>query len=122
MKNLQNSVQLIGRLGIDPEVKTFDNGKSVAKFRLATKETYKNGNGEKVTNTQWHNIVAWNATAIFLKDYVSKGDEIALEGRLIHRSYEDKEGQKKYITEIVANEILPLRQNSKTPKTATANA
>jgi single-strand DNA-binding protein len=122
MKNLQNSVQLIGRLGADPEVKTFENGKSVANFRLATKETYKNGNGEKVSNTQWHNIVAWNATALFLKDYVGKGDEIALEGKLTHRSYEDKEGQKKYITEILANEILPLRQNSKTPKTTTANA
>jgi single-strand DNA-binding protein len=115
MKNLRNSVQLIGRLGTDPEFHEFDNGKCLSRISLATSETYKNNNGEKVTDTQWHKLVAWNGTASFVKNYISKGDEVIVEGKLVHRSYETKEGEKKFITEIVVNELLPLR-------TATKNA
>lgn len=113
MNNLQNSVKLIGRLGVDPEIREFENGKTLAKFPLATSETYKNSEGKKVTETQWHNLIAWNATANFAKNYLTKGDEIAAEGKLVHRTYENKEGEKKYITEIVLNEILPLRSSNK---------
>ncbi len=108
MNALRNKVQLIGNLGNNPEVITLDSGKKLAKFSIATNETYKNGQGEKVTDTQWHNVVAWNKTAEIIEKYVSKGSEIAVEGKLVTRSYEDKEGIKKYITEIVVNELLML--------------
>ncbi len=108
MNALRNKVQLIGNLGNNPEIITLDSGKKLAKFSIATNETYKNGQGEKVTDTQWHNVVAWNKTAEIIEKYVSKGSEIAVEGKLVTRSYEDKEGIKKYITEIVVNELLML--------------
>ncbi len=108
MTSLKNSVHLIGRLGIDPETTTFDNGKMKVRFSLATSENYRNANGERVQETQWHNIVAWGGTAKVAADYLKKGKEIALEGKLVNRSWEDKEGQKHYITEIVANQILML--------------
>ena len=108
MNNLRNRVQLIGNLGMNPEVKKFDEGKTMAKMTLATSDTYKNANGEKVTDTQWHNLVAWGNNAIIAEKYLEKGREIAIEGRLVHRSYDDKEGVKKYVTEIVVNEILML--------------
>ena len=108
MNALVNRVQLIGSLGQDPEVKTFDNGKQMAKFSLATNETYKNAQGEKITETQWHNCVAWNNVAEIAEKYLDKGKEIALEGKLTSRSYEDAQGTKKYTTEIVVNEILLL--------------
>lgn len=108
MNNLRNRVQLIGNLGNNPEVKKFDQGKTMAKMSLATSETYKNAKGDKVTDTQWHNLVAWGNTALIAEKYLEKGKEVAIEGKLIHRSYEDKEGVKKYISEIVVNEILML--------------
>lgn len=108
MNALRNKVQLIGNLGNNPEVITLDSGKKLAKFSIATNETYKNGQGEKITDTQWHNVVAWNKTAEIIEKYVTKGSEIAVEGKLVTRSYEDKEGIKKYITEIVVNELLML--------------
>ncbi len=108
MNALRNKVQLIGNLGGNPEVITLDSGKKLAKFSIATNETYKNSLGEKITDTQWHNVVAWNKTAEIIEKYVSKGSEIAVEGKLVTRSYEDKEGIKKYITEIVINELLLL--------------
>ena len=108
MSTLRNKVQLIGNLGNDPEIITLDSGKKLAKFNIATNETYKNGQGEKVTDTQWHNVVAWNKTAEIIENYVTKGKEVAVEGKLTSRSYEDKEGQKRYITEVVCNEILLL--------------
>lgn len=107
MTSLKNSVQLIGRLGNDPEVRTFDSGKKMASFSLATNETYYNSKGEKVTDTQWHNIIAWDKKADLSENYLKKGSEIALEGKLINRSYE-KDGVTKYITEINTNEILML--------------
>ena len=108
MNALRNKVQLIGNLGGNPEVTTLDSGKKLAKFSIATNETYKNSLGEKITDTQWHNVIAWNKTAEIIEKYVSKGSEIAVEGKLVTRSYEDKEGMKRYITEIVVNELLLL--------------
>lgn len=106
MNALRNKVQLIGHVGNDPEVKTFSEGKKVANLTIATNETYKNDKGEKVEETQWHRVVAWGRTADLIEKYVTKGKEIAIEGKLTHRSYEDKNGEKRYMTEVVANEIL----------------
>jgi single-strand DNA-binding protein len=108
MSTLRNKVQLIGNLGNKPEIITLDSGKKLAKLSIATNETYKNAQGEKVTDTQWHNVVAWNKTAEIIEKYLEKGSEVAIEGKLTNRSYEDKDGTKKYITEIVCNELLML--------------
>ena len=110
MNALVNRVQLIGSLGQDPEVKSFDNGKRLAKFSMATNESYKNAQGERVTDTTWHNVVAWGKTAEILEKYVKKGDKIGVEGKLSNRKYDDKDGNTRYITEVVANEILMLNQ------------
>ena len=103
MSTLRNKVQLIGNLGNTPEIITLESGKKFAKFSLATNENYKNAKGEKVTDTQWHNIVAWNKTAEIIEKYLEKGNEVAIEGKLTSRSYETKEGDKRYVTEIVCN-------------------
>ena len=108
MNTLRNKVQLIGNLGNDPEIITLESGKKLAKFSIATNENYKNGQGEKVTDTQWHNIVAWGKTADIVEKYVTKGKEVAIEGKLTSRSYDTKEGEKRYITEVVCNELLLL--------------
>ena len=108
MSTLRNKVQLIGNLGNNPEIITLDSGKKLAKIAVATNETYKNAQGEKVTDTQWHNVVAWNKTAEIIEKYLEKGNEVAIQGKLTSRSYEDKDGTKKYITEIVCNELLML--------------
>ena len=112
MTTLSNSVHLIGRLGIDPKTFEFDSGKMKTTFSLATSDYYKDEKGERVQETQWHNIVAWGKTAKIASDYLNKGKEIALEGKLTNRSYEDKDGNKKYITEVVANQILILDKKS----------
>lgn len=108
MNAIRNKVQLIGNLGQDPEVITTENGKKLAKFSLATNETYKNNAGEKVSETQWHQVVAWGKTADIVESYLSKGKEVAVEGKLVHRTYENKEGEKRYVTEIRCNELLML--------------
>lgn len=108
MNTLRNKVQLIGNLGNDPEIITMDSGKKLAKFTIATNETYKNQKGERVTDTQWHNVVAWGKTADIIETYVTKGKEVAVEGKLTTRSWEDKEGNKRYTTEIVCSELLML--------------
>lgn len=108
MNTLRNKVQLIGNLGNDPEIITLEGGKKIAKFSLATNEHYKDKDGQKQTKTDWHNVVAWNKTAELIEQYVSKGKEIAIEGKLSTRSYEDKEGQKRYTTEVIVNELLLL--------------
>lgn len=113
MSTLKNKVQLVGHLGKDPEAKYLDSGKVVVNFTLATSETYRNGSGEKVTDTQWHSISAWGKTGEIADKYLCKGSEVAVEGKLVHRSYEDKNGEKKYITEVVVNEILMLGNKSK---------
>jgi len=108
MSAIKNKVQLIGNLGNDPEIINLESGKRLAKFTIATNETYKNNKGEKVTDTQWHNVVAWGKTAEIIKKYLTKGKEVAVEGKLTSRSYETKEGEKRYITEVVCNELLML--------------
>ncbi len=108
MKNLRNSVQLIGRLGKDPEVKQLTSGKTLTTFSIATSDSYKNAQGEKVEDTQWHNMVAWGKTAEIAGEYLKKGKEVAIEGKLIHRSYETSNGEKRYVTEINVNELLMI--------------
>ena len=114
MYALKNKVQLIGNLGNAPEIKTMDAGKKMARFSIATHESYRNAKGEKVDETQWHNVVAWGKVAEIAEKYLQKGSEIALEGKLINRNYTDKEGNKKYITEVQVNEILMLGEKAKT--------
>ena len=108
MNALRNRVQLIGRLGQDPEVKQTKNGRTLARFSLATTEVYKNSQGERTEETQWHPIVIWGERAEIVGKYLRKGKEVALEGKLVHRTYDDADGNKKYITEVVVNEFLML--------------
>jgi len=108
MNALKNKVQLIGNLGNNPEIISLDNGKKIAKFSIATNETYKNSDGDRVTDTQWHNIIAWNKTAEIIERYITKGSEVMIEGKLTTRSYETQQGEKKYITEVICNELLML--------------
>ena len=103
-----NKVILIGNLGKDPEVRHLDNGRAVANFPLATSESYKNREGERITNTEWHNIVLWTPLAEIAEKYLNKGKQVYIEGRLTTRSYEDKEGNKKYITEVVGQNLTML--------------
>lgn len=108
MYALKNRVQLIGNLGMNPEVKTTEAGKKLVRFSVATNETYKNANGDKVTETQWHNLVAWGKVADVAEKYLSKGSEVVVDGKLISRNYTDKEGAKKTVTEVQVNEMLML--------------
>jgi single-strand DNA-binding protein len=105
---MKNRVQLIGNLGAAPEVKEFDNGNKKARFTVATSDYYTNKKGEKVTETQWHNIVIWGKLAEIAEKYLEKGSQVVIDGKLTTRNYTDKEGTKKYFTEIVANEMLML--------------
>ncbi len=106
MNTMKNKVQLIGHVGATPEIKTLDGGKKLARISIATNETYTNANGEKVTETQWHNVIAWGKTAEIAEKLFGKGMEVLIDGKLINRSYTDKDGNKKYITEVQANELL----------------
>lgn len=108
MRTLRNRVQLIGNLGNDPEIINTDAGKKVAKFNIATNEVYKNAQGEKETQTEWHRVVCFGKTADIVSEYLSKGKEVAIEGKLTHSSWEDKEGNKRFNTEVVCNELLML--------------
>jgi single-strand DNA-binding protein len=111
MYALKNKVQLIGNLGNAPEIKNTESGKKLARFSIATNENYRNANGEKVTETTWHNLVAWGKVADLAETFLQKGTEVVIEGKLINRSYTDKDGIKKYISEVQVNELLLL--NSK---------
>ena len=113
MYALKNKVQLIGNLGQNPEIKTLDGGKKLAKFSIATNDSYRNANGEKVTETLWHNLVAFGKLAEIIEKYITKGSEVAVEGKLTYRTYNDKDGVKKYFTEIQVNELLMLGEKSK---------
>lgn len=108
MNAIRNKVQLIGNLGSAPEVKTLNNGNKVAKFAIATSDFYTNKNGDKVTETFWHNVVIWGKLADIAERYLQKGSQVVIEGKLTNRNYTDKEGVKRYFTEIVANELLML--------------
>ena len=113
MYALKNKVQLIGNLGADPDIKNLESGKKLVRFSLATSENYRNAKGEKVTETQWHNVVAWGKVAEIAEKYLKKGSEVAIEGKLINRNYNDKDGNKKYITEVVVNEVLLMGDKAK---------
>ena len=108
MNNLRNKVQLIGNLGQSPEIKTFEGGKKVANLSLATNEYYTDTNGDKITNTQWHSLVAWGKVADIIEKHLKKGDEIAVEGKIVYEKYETKEGVTMYATKIQVNEVLML--------------
>jgi single-strand DNA-binding protein len=108
MNALRNRVQLIGRLGQDPEVKTLESGKKVTNFTMATNETYKGADGNKTEETTWHNIVAWNGLAEISSKYLKKGKEVCIEGRISYRTYTDKNGVPKSVTEIVASDLVLL--------------
>lgn len=108
MSNLRNSVRLIGNLGANPEVKELPSGKKLANVSLATTDKYKDSEGKQVSETQWHRLTAWGRTADFMEKYFEKGNEVVVEGKLLNRSYLDKEGVKKFSTEIVINEITKI--------------
>ncbi|AWG24663.1 single-stranded DNA-binding protein [Flavobacterium kingsejongi] len=108
MNAMKNRVQLIGNVGNDPEIKVLDGGKKVARLTIATNEIYYNDKGEKVEQTEWHRISAWGKTAEVIEKYVLKGKEIAVDGKLTHRIYEDKNGKTCYATEVVVHELLLL--------------
>ncbi|MEO7977205.1 single-stranded DNA-binding protein [Flavobacterium sp.] len=108
MNAMKNRVQLIGNVGNDPEIKTLENGKKLAHLNIATNDKYTNDKGEKVEQTEWHRVTAWGKTAEIIEKYVVKGKEVAVEGKLTHRSYDDKNGEKRYVTEVVVSEIMLL--------------
>ena len=108
MNTLRNKVQLIGRLGQDPEIVTFQDGNKMAKFSLATDDSYKDKAGNKVERAYWHSIIVKGGLVNVVENYVNKGQEIAIEGKLTNRSYDTKEGEKRYVTEILVNELLML--------------
>jgi single-strand DNA-binding protein len=108
MNNLVNKVNLIGHLGADPEVRTLDNGNKMAMFRVATSENYRDNQGNKVENTHWHDIVAWGPNADRVEKFLKKGKHVALEGKLVSNAYTDKDGNKRYSTDVHLNEFLML--------------
>jgi len=108
MSSLNNKVQLIGNLGADPEIINLNDGKKIAKFSIDTTDRYKNKQGEQVSDTQWHNVVAWNKTAEIIEKYITKGNQVGIEGKLTTRKWEDKEGNNRYTTEVVCSELLML--------------
>jgi single-strand DNA-binding protein len=108
MKAIKNKVQLIGNLGMDPEVRTTESGRKLVHLRLATNETYKNAEGERVRETTWHNIIIWGQLAGIAEKYLRKGSEVMIEGKLVNRQYTDKQGVKHYVTEVQASELLML--------------
>ena len=106
MNNLRNRVQLIGRLGRDPEIIKLESGKQLGKFSLATSEYYTDKEGKRIEDTQWHNLVTWGKQAEFAEKLLKKGKEVVVEGKLVTRNYDDKEGNKRFTTEIVVSEFL----------------
>lgn len=108
MNALRNSVRLIGNLGDEPKVRKLDNERKVATFSIATNEIYYDQSGKKVSDTTWHRLVAWGKQAEIAENYLKKGTEVAVEGKLTNRSYEDKNGEKHFITEVVVNSMLML--------------
>ncbi|MBL7473952.1 single-stranded DNA-binding protein [Robertkochia sediminum] len=108
MNALRNKVQLIGNLGNDPEIIKLDSGRKLARFSMATNETYRNAAGDLIKDTQWHFVVAWGKVAEITEKYLTKGSEVAIEGKLTTRTYQDEEGHKKYVTEVNCNELLML--------------
>ncbi len=110
--NIKNHVQLVGRLGSAPEVKILDNGNKLARFAIAINEVYTNKQGEKISNTQWHNIITWGSLANIAERLLQKGTEVTIDGRLLNRTYTDKAGIKRTNTEIIANELFVSYQKT----------
>ena len=108
MNTMKNRVQLIGNVGQDPEIKNLEGGKKLANFSIATNDTYTNDKGERITDTQWHRVTAWGNNAEIIEKYVTKGKEIAVIGKLSYRNYDDKNGEKRYVTEITISELQLL--------------
>lgn len=106
MSSIRNRIQLIGNLGADPEIKAMEGGRKLAKFSVATNEIYRNQEGDLVTETQWHRLIAWGRTAEVAEEFLKKGSEVAVDGKIQTRSYTDSEGEQKYLTEVVVNELL----------------
>ena len=115
MKTLRNSVNLIGNLGKDVELKTTASGQSLAKVTIATNDYYKNNKGEVVQDTQWHNLTAWGKTAELMNEMLKKGSEIAIQGKLMYNTYQDKEGNTRYACDIKVNEFIKLTKEEKEP-------
>jgi single-strand DNA-binding protein len=118
MYAIRNKVQLIGNLGQSPEIRTTETGKKLARFSIATNDTFRNSSGTKVTETSWHKVIAWGKLAEIAEKYLTKGREVAVSGKLVHRSYTDKNGIKRYVTEIVLSELLMLGGGFKPPAEA----
>lgn len=116
MSTIRNRVTLIGNLGQDPELKEIDGGKKVVHFTLATNDNFKNAEGQKVSEATWHNIVAWNGLADRASKYLKKGHEVAVEGKIVYRSFEDKKGVTRYITEIILSDLVLLRNGKEHSK------
>ena len=112
MKKIKNQVQIIGRLGANPEVKILDNGSKLARFNIAVTETYTSKNGEKVNNVQWHSIVAWGSLANIAERILQKGVQVTIDGKLFNRNYINKSGLKQNSTEIIANELFVAFQKA----------
>ncbi len=112
MMNIKNQVQLIGRLGAEPEVKILEGGSKLTKFSIAVNEYYKNKKGEVVSNTQWHNIITWGSLANIAERILHKGTEVTIDGKLLNRDYTSKDGVKRNVTEIVANELFVSYQKA----------
>lgn len=108
MNIMRNRVQLIGNLGADPEMRTFESGRVSARISIATNEVYRNDKGDQITTTTWHTVIAWGKVAERIAKFLHKGSEVIVQGKLTHRSYEDKEGVIRYVTEIVADEFMVL--------------
>ena len=115
MNTLSNSVNLIGRLGKEVEIKEISSGNKVANILIATNDFYKNNKGELMKETQWHNLVAWGKTAELMSNVLSKGNEVAIQGKLVHRTYEDKEGNQRYVSEVKVNDFLKVSRVEKEP-------
>jgi single-strand DNA-binding protein len=118
MNALRNRVQLIGRLGQDPDIRTLDSGKKVAHFTMATNENYKSADGTRTEETTWHSIVAWNGLAELSSKFLKKGKEVCIEGRINYRTYTDKDGNQKNVTEVVAYDMVFLGSGTKAKETS----
>lgn len=122
MRTQKNIVRLIGNLGHDPEVRNIAQGRKVARMSVATNETYMNGTGERVTDTQWHTVVAWGRIAEQVELLLAKGAPVMVEGRLSHRSYQTKTGEKRYITEVVLRDFKVIAYDRKEEEASAAEA
>jgi single-strand DNA-binding protein len=111
MNAIRNKVHLIGNLGTAPELKEFKSGRKMARFSLATSDYYKDDDGKKVSSTQWHNLVIWGGLADVAAQYLDKGSQVAVEGKLTYRSYENKDGEKRFFTEIVVSDMVMFNKN-----------